>query len=194
MNRRLLAAALIAFACALPAHATSILPLHLDQIVADAAVAFEGTCVDNRTEREASTNLIVTYTTFRVRDVLKGSVGATHVIKQVGGDLEDGKPAFRIRGVPKFTPGEDYVVLLAGVSQAGFSSPIGLQQGRFTVRHEAGVHTVGNGVDFRDLIANLPAQVPGSVIERLRASPSPVRELGLDEFKELVRANGRGRP
>jgi hypothetical protein len=194
MTKRFLAAALLWLSCAFPAQATIVLPLYLDEIVADAAVAFEGTCVGNRTEREAATNLVVTYTTFAVRDVLKGDVGKTHVIKQVGGESPDGKPAFSIPGVPKFAPGEDYVVMLAGISEAGFSSPIGLQQGRFGVRREAGAPKVGNGRDFRDLTQNLPPQAPDSVVERVRGAGAPVRELGLSEFKELVRSLGRGRP
>lgn len=178
----------IGLALTLPARAVSVLPLTLDQMIDGAAVAFEGTCTGNRTEREPGTNLVVTYTTFAVKDVLKGAVGGTHVIKQIGGDLPQGGLSYRVDGVPKFVVGQDYVVLLAGVSAAGFSSPVGLAQGKFNVHQDASGRKVSNGRDFQDMTTRLPAvTTPG-----VRA---PVHQVGLEEFKQLVRerAAGKGR-
>jgi len=175
----------------LPAHALSVLPLSLEQMVDTAAVAFEGTCTGNRTEREAATGLVVTYTTFAVKDVLKGTVAGTHVIKQIGGELPDGGPSFKVSGVPKFTVGKDYVVLLAGVSAAGFSSPIGLAQGKFTVQQDVSGKKVSNGRDFREMTTLPPAlTTPGL---RSPGARAPMRQLGLDDFKQLVRARAAGR-
>lgn len=191
MPNRFLAAFLWALALALPAHATSVLPLYLDEIVGRSALAFEGTCLENRTEREPGSNLIVTYTTFGVRDSLKGGAGKTHVIKQIGGELPAENIGYRIQGVPKFVPGEDYVVFLPGVSTAGFSSPVGLSQGRFGVRRENGVAMVSNGRDFNELLDNLPVErIPRAVVERLNA-PGLVRHLDLETFKQLVRELAR---
>lgn len=179
---------LLGIALALPAQAVSVLPLSLDQITDGAAVAFEGTCLGNSTEREQASGLIVTYTTFAVKDVLKGAVSGTHVIKQIGGELPAGGLSYRVTGVPRFVVGQDYVVLLAGVSPAGFSSPVGLAQGKFNVHEDAGGRKVSNGRDFRDMSTRLPSLTqPGP--------RSPVHQLGLNEFKRLVRdrAAGRGR-
>ena len=118
-------------------------------------------------------------------DVLKGSVPATHVIKQIGGNLPEGGMNYRVPGVPTFAVGENYVVLLAGVSSAGFSSPIGLGQGKFTVQNDAVGQSVTNGRDFREMTAGISAALlPGT----LRGAAAPLRHLGLDEFKQLVRA------
>jgi hypothetical protein len=178
------------------AHATSVLPLYLDEIVDTATVAFQGTVVENRTEREAATNLVVTYTTFAVSDVLKGTVGVTHTIKQVGGTIPgDDSPAFKIMGVPKFTVGEEVVVFLAGVSKAGFSSPIGLSQGHFHVNRSGVATSVHNGRDFRDMTSNIPAsQVRNSMVNRVQQTQAVSSTAGLDEFKQLVRErNGRAK-
>lgn len=168
---------------ALPAPAMSVLPLQLDEIIDTASVAFQGTCTANRTEREAQTNLVVTYTTFAVKDVLKGAVQTTHVIKQIGGKMPEGEMSYRVEGVPSFVVGEEYVVLLAGVSSAGFSSPIGLAQGKFTV--DAVGNRVSNGRDFREMTARMPTVL-------LPGGAAPVRHLGLDEFKQLIRARVGG--
>jgi hypothetical protein len=173
------------------ARATTVLPLSLDDIVATSAVAFEGTCLENRTERDAATNLIVTYTTFAVHDVIKGSPGSTYTIKQVGGELPQSGLAFKVHGVPTFAPGEDYVVFLAGISDKGFSSPIGLAQGRFTVHQGASGLEVSNGRDFRELTDTIPeADLPPGLAQRVRHAPNPVRHLGLQEFKQLARGRG----
>jgi hypothetical protein len=104
MLKQFLVACLLGLALALPAQATSVLPLSLDEIIDTAAVAFQGTCTGNRTERETQTNLVVTCTAFAVKDVLKGTVQATHVIRQIG-SVPGEAMRFNIRGVPKFTVG-----------------------------------------------------------------------------------------
>lgn len=174
---------LIGLGWAWPALALSVRPLSLDDMVDGAAVAFEGTCIGNRTEREEGTQFVVTYTTFSVKEVLKGSVSSTHVIKQIGGELQDGGPGFRVSGVPRFTVGQDYVVLLADVSAAGFSSPVGLAQGKFTVHQNASGKKVSNGRDFREMTSLAPGVSP--------AGAAPVRQLGLEQFKQLVRERAK---
>ena len=196
INRLLSAVACVTWlALAGTASAASVRPVALGELIDASAVAFEGTCVGNRTERDAATNLVVTYTTFAVKDVLKGDVAQTHVIKQVGGKMPDGQPSFSIAGVPNFSVGQDYVVFLAGVSSAGFSSPVGLAQGRFSVRRDkTAAAEVSNGRDFRAMTADLPAETLPAAIGAMRASPQSVHHLGLEEFKQLVRARaGRSR-
>lgn len=176
----------------LPAQATTVLALHLDEIVDTAAVVFQGKCIDNRTERDAATNLVVTYTTFEVQDVLKGPVSTIHVIKQIGGSLPDEMLTYEVHGVPTFSIGQSYVVFLAGVSSAGFSSPIGLGQGKFSVTPGTAGFLASNGRDFKAMTAPIPAQlIPPEAQQPLQAAGS-VREMDLDAFKLLVRQLARG--
>lgn len=173
----------LALPLASPTHAATVLPLTLDEIIDTSTVAFQGTCIANRTERDTSTNFVVTYTTFDVTDVIKGDVKTTHTIKQIGGIMPADEISFRVRGIPTFAVGQDYVVFLAGVSSAGFSSPIGLGQGQFTVRQGPTGRTVTNGRDFREMTSTVQLVTDASG-----------RQLGLDEFKELARARTRSRP
>ncbi|HEX4942715.1 MAG TPA: hypothetical protein VFV55_00075, partial [Usitatibacteraceae bacterium] len=151
-----LASFLVAVAAAWHSGAATVLPVSLDHLADNSAVIFEGTCVGNRTERDEGTGLVVTYTTFSVRDVIKGDAASVHEIKQVGGQMPGDGLKFRVDGVPTFAVGESYVVFLAGVSKAGFSSPIGLAQGRFVVSHEEAGKTVSNGRDFREMTTGMP--------------------------------------
>jgi len=169
------------------AQATTVLPLYLDEMADTAAVAFEGRVTVNRSEVDAGTGLVVTYTTFEVRDTLKGKPAATHVIKQVGGALPGDGPQYRVMGVPRFEVGQDYVVFLAGVSSAGFSSPIGLSQGRFKVEAKGGGRKVGNGRDFRDMARRVMERVPPNSRREIEQAGGPVRDMDIEDFKRLVR-------
>jgi len=151
MLRSTILACLLAVAAVAPASATSVLPLHLDDIVSDSAAAFEGTCVSNSTQRDPATNLIVTYTTFAVHDVLRGSFGTQYTIKQLGGEIPGERLGFRAHGIPTFSVGQDYVVFVLPASRLGFSSPVGLAQGRFAVTPGAAGSEVSNGRDFREI-------------------------------------------
>lgn len=163
------------------AGAATVRPMGLEEVVDSSTTAFQGTCIENRTERDAQTNLIVTYTTFAVDDVLKGTVPATHTIKQIGGTLAGEGMALRVEGVPTFVVGQSYVVFLAGVSSAGFSSPIGLGQGQFAVQRDAAGSSVTVGGAARDGTARASTLLaPGFSL--------PAGRVGLDEFKQAVRA------
>jgi hypothetical protein len=168
------------------AHATSVLPLYLEELVDMSTVAFEGTCTGNRTEKDAQTGYVVTYTTFAVSDVLKGSVGTTREIKQIGGTLPDEKLQYRVEGIPTFAVGADYVVFLAGVSSAGFSSPIGLQQGKFTVKTQGTARKVSNGRDFNEMTARIAPAAPNAA-KSVAQDQAPVLDMDLAQFKNIVR-------
>lgn len=186
MPRKIFIFSLFWLAIALPSHAMTVLPLYLDEIVADAQVAFQGTCTASRTERDPQTGLSVTYVTFDVHDVLKGSVGATHTIKQLGG--RTGSENYRVEGVPSFSVGQEYVVFLYGVSSAGFSSPVGLSQGKFTVRTTPGGQEISNGRDFKEMLRGYSVQrLPQSTVGKLQQAPAELKSLGLEEFKQIVR-------
>ncbi|MDP4027495.1 MAG: hypothetical protein Q8P42_00785 [Gallionella sp.] len=173
------------------AQASTVLPLYLDELVASAAVAFQGTCTANRTELEPQTGFVVTYTTFTVTDVLKGTVGSTHTIKQLGGQTE--KINYRVEGGTTFAVGGDYVVFLYGVSSAGFSSPVGLSQGQFTVRQGANGAELSNGRDFKEMLRPYSAKsLPQGAQNKIQQAPEELKHFGLDDFKQIVRQQTGG--
>jgi hypothetical protein len=179
-----LAGCVLALAAAPAAEAASVRFVPLDEMIDSAALAFHGKVIANRVERDALSRSIVTYTTFEVIDNLKGAAGATHTIKQIGGILPDGSEGYRVHGVPSFAVGEEVVVYLAGASQWGFSSPIGLQQGRFEVSVQEQRKVVSNGHDFRLLVPELgrdPAD-PDKIVP-FRATP----RIELTKLKQLTR-------
>ena len=190
--RRLVAAIfwlLVVLVGARPALAVSVLPLTLPDMVSHAAVAFEGVCTGSRVETDGATGQRVTFTTFDVVDVLKGTVGTTHTIKQIGAQRSfSATGTVTSHGVPSFVNGQRYVVMLYGVSELGFSSPVGLAQGSFVVRDRDSGRTVGNGRDFRAMLPEAArGGLPSPVSVALSSATTPVAELGLDDFKAEVR-------
>ena len=187
MLKRILLAAWLAVASAAPALATSVLPLDLGQVIDQAAVAFQGTVTDVRTGLDPQTGMLVTMTTFRVDDVLKGDVPSSYTVKQIGGEDAATGRRFKALGVPTFSRGQTYVLFMAGVSSAGFSSPIGLSQGRFQVTDGEAGPEVENGRDFREMTANLPSlQLPAQASAKA-AADKPVHRVGLADFKAMIR-------
>ena len=186
MSKSFLIACVLSWLTLCDANATSVRPLGLDEMTVASNTIFQGRCIENRSEREVNTKLIVTYTTFEVGETIKGKLGPIHVIKQIGGTLKNENASFSVEGVPTFAVGEEYVVFLTGVSSAGFSSPLGLGQGRFSITTGTSGKRVGNGRDLREMTATIPArQVPLSMQQEQELS-GRVTDADLADFKGLV--------
>lgn len=169
---------------ALPAAATSMLPLSLEQLSTRADLIFYGRVISNEVKKDTQSGQIATFTEFEIIDLIKGKAGDTHTIKQIGGFDKNSKTRLMIHGVPKFISGEEYVVFLPKKSSLGFCSPLGLYQGSFSVASENNEKVISNGrrlaerpdTTYRDV------QIPLAV----RADkPSQSR---LDDFINTVRA------
>jgi hypothetical protein len=182
--------ALAVFSLALAAfgaQATTVIPLFMDEIIDGSAVAFQGTVTANRSERDAK-GFVVTYTTFSVTDVLKGQVASSYTIKQIGGSLPAENLSYKVQGVPTFSMGQSYVVFLPGVSALGFSSPVGLSQGRFNIA--AG--EVSNGRDFGELMSRMAPGANARAPQGNGNANGRQNRLNLDDFKNAIRQHVGG--
>ena len=163
------------------AGATSLLPLSLEQLSTRAELIFYGSVVKNEVVAENDGKRVVTLTSFEVHEQIKGSTGKTHTIKQIGGKLADGRD-LRVHGVPRYQVGQSYVVFLPAPSSLGFSSPLGLHQGNFSVMDEDGVKTVSNGLRLTGNTAGAAAISP------LATAAGDDTKAELDSFIGTVRA------
>ena len=184
LKRILLALALAA--AVLPAQALSVRDLALEEIIDDANVAFQGTVTENRAARDPQSGRIVTFTTFLVQESLKGKVEGTHTIKQLGGELPAEGVGYKVDARTTFEVGNTYVVFLYGKSSLGFSSPVGAIQGKFSVFEDEAGFVVSNGRDFNEISANMAnEQATAKARAKTRGDG---KKVGLDEFKQVVRA------
>jgi hypothetical protein len=169
---------------ALPASATSMLPLTLEQLSTRADLIFYGKVISNEVKKDAQSGHIATFTEFKIINLIKGTADSTHTIKQVGGFHKDSNTRLMIHGVPEFQIGKEYVVFLPKKSSLGFCSPLGLHQGSFPVSTENDEKIINSGRHLaqQPSTLNRDVQVPLAV----RAdNPSQSR---LDDFINTVRA------
>ena len=149
---------LILLLCSLQAAATSVLPVSLQRMAAKAETIFHGTATSNEVRLDQASGRVATYTSFKVIEAIKGNPGATHTIKQIGGQLPGSNVRLVIHGVPRFAVGKEYVIFLPKASSLGFASPIGLSQGKFDIHKLNGDTLVSNGRSLAALMKTTPQQ------------------------------------
>ena len=176
------------------AAATTVLPVSLSRMASAADVIFHGRVISNEVKQDPATGKIATFTQFEVIELIKGTTGKTHTIKQIGGRLPDSNVYLAVHGVPKFHTGEAYVVFLPKASSLGFSSPIGLSQGKFDIRQLDGKPSVSNGRSLAALTGsstqNAPPNTPAafSAAPALKAVPGQPTRAYLPDFLRAVRS------
>ncbi len=168
----------------LPATATSLLPISLEQLSTRADLIFYGKVISNETKKDPQSGHIATFTEFEVIDLIKGETGNRHIIKQIGGFDKNSNTRLMIRGVPKFIVTEEYVVFLPKKSSLGFCSPLGLHQGSFNVLSENNEKIISNGRG----LAQQPNTINRAVQIPLAVRADKPSQSRLDDFINTVRA------
>jgi len=166
------------------ASATSLVPINLQQLSMRASLIFYAEVLSNNVKKDEQSGRIATFTEFKIIDSIKGNASSTHTIKQIGGHLASTGTTLRIHGVPEFQPGNNYVVFLPEKSSLGFSSPLGLHQGSFTVSTLNDEKIVSNG---RSLVVQ-PQHNSNTVQIPLAVDADKPTHARLDDFINTVRA------
>jgi len=175
------------------AWADRVKPMSLDAITQGAQTIFQGECTEIKSGKDPESGLMATWYTFKIAEGIKGKIGEQFVLKQYGGT--DGKITVNAPNV-KYQIGEKVVLFLYGVSQIGFSSAVGMQQGKFDITEdkEKNAQYVSNGMPAMLLFANMAQSVPTvdknglrtTGAARLRADRMELKPF-LDEVRALVK-------
>lgn len=147
-------------------HADRVRPMNLEQLVEGAEIIFEGECTAARTGKDPATGILATWYTFRVTRGILGDLDETFELKQYGGREGDN----RVQGPSVgYQPGEKVLLFLYGVSELGFSSAVGLQQGKFIIQEvsETKAQYVTNGLSAK------------SVFDKMNVDPPSVNAKGV---------------
>jgi len=114
-------------------YATKMLHRNAEELASLAHRVFVGMCVSveekEMTFPENGASLIYTEYTFQVEQSIKGPVGGTVVLRQLGRARGLGS----IIGMPFYESGKKYLLCLREDSEYGLASPIGLGQGAFQI-------------------------------------------------------------
>jgi len=164
--------AIIAFSM-IPLGATSLKVMNLEDLVESSQRIFSAVC-QNVSSGFDENNLPYTSYSFLVTDSIHGVANQqVVVIKQFGLaepiQLDNGVTQLsRIEGMPRYVPGQEYLLFLNRESRLGFSSPIGLLQGAFRVQGRGTSRTVINGLRNANLLIDTRKSTQQRSQERLQ--------------------------
>ena len=172
---------------ALPASATQVVPLSLNDTIRLADAVVVGTVTARRSRWGDSTRRwILTDFTLAVESVLYPSesgepIGSTITLTYWGGTMEGETQGIADQQLPAV--GERIVTLLrSGWAKGGFSPVVGLHQGLLRV-------TAGTGASVRESVGRPLALLPDGQVVRRSASESAAGEVSLGTFVEWLRKN-----
>ena len=181
MARTLIAVPFLALALsfAIPANATVIVPLSIEDMAVQSACVVRGRVVESHAAWDNDHQRIYTYTTVDVVDAIHAPVGMQKqiTVRTIGGEV--GKIGMRVAGVEKFAPSEEVVIFLRKdpVDQSLFQT-VGMSQGKFSIEHEAKGRMVAvpsvEGLAFARPDANGTLKVGGDAPQ---ANRIPLTEL-----------------
>jgi hypothetical protein len=143
MTKRLLVALLIWGA--LSAHATTMVPMYLDDLTAVSQTVAYGKVIASRVEWDEGHTLLYTVYTVVPVEYLKGRLGASFELREPGGDLGD--VGMMIAGVPRFETGEE-AVLFVWTDPKGYHQVSAFEQGAvgITIDQATGAKTAVRAV------------------------------------------------
>ncbi|HSA59693.1 MAG TPA: hypothetical protein VLJ37_08420 [bacterium] len=150
--------------------ATTVLPLSLERLAAQAERIFVGRCQGVSTELDER-GVPATYARFQVEEGLKGVAGGgTVLIKQFGASRPELKvaegesvlvsPKTMTLAGASYRPGASYLLFLYPESDWGFTSPVGGGQGRFEIDGSGASALTVNPLDNRFLKTFRDGPVP----------------------------------
>lgn len=142
---RLAAALLCLWLVGSPLTATTVIPMSVERLTRASTNVVLGVAADSWTEWDPQHTLIYTLTRIRVQRSLKGDVGDTIIVKQMGG--ASGAYQQKVAGVRYWQQG-DQSVLFVRPAQTGDGRYVitGLMQGNFAVKSAGADPEVTNGV------------------------------------------------
>ena len=155
----------------IPSGATSLRVMNLEDLVGNSQRIFSAVCQGVSSGFDEN-NLPYTSYSFLVTDGIHGVANQqVVVIKQFGLaepiQLDNGVTQLsRIEGMPRYLPGQEYLLFLNQDSRLGFSSPIGLLQGAFRVQGRGTSRTVVNGMGNANLLIDTRKSIQQRVRER----------------------------
>ena len=115
----------------LPAYLQAqVMQVSLQEMIQASGMIFAGTVVEVKAGKDERGD-IATWTTFRVETPVRGVVPGTVTIKQFGGTSDEGSMV--LAHMRYFNQGERVLLMLYPPSELGFTSPIGMGQGVWSV-------------------------------------------------------------
>lgn len=182
LHAHLVLLAVVISSTALAQRAALTVSSPLDRLTREAHVIVRGRVTSIRVEPHPElTNLMTLVVSLNVEETLKGPAQRTLEFRQYIWDIRDQ------RNAAGYMKGQELLLMLGPVSQYGFTSPVGLEQGRFRVVREKGQITAVNGRGNLGLFQSVEQRARAerialsaktvSLLRRQQPGPVPLTEL-----------------
>lgn len=183
------------------AWATTLMEMDIDRVAQDAELIFEGEVLEHQVLRDDQSNLIHTYVSFAVREVVKGDYDADILeLRFAGGSI--GGEIVAITGMSIPPVGEQGIYFVESVARPLLNPLLGWSQGRFII-DDSGVEPTVLSADRAPIVdVQSMDQVPASlrrpkglqhgdeVAAGIQVDRSELRSdeaLSVEEFKTRIR-------
>tara|TARA_B100001059_G_scaffold36556_2_gene29598 strand:- start:1289 stop:1933 length:645 start_codon:yes stop_codon:yes gene_type:complete len=144
-------------------NATTILGMDIAALSQEAELVFEGQVLQHNTQ-ENSAGMVVTYVTFEVRDVVKGSFSEQFLeLKFTGGTL-NGR-VMEVSGMRMPLLDEEGIYFVESMSRDLINPLIGWSQGHYLINDETGERRIST-IDRRPVTRLMPTGTISSAIKR----------------------------
>lgn len=185
LHARIALALALVLLVATSAHATVVVELSVEELVAQADAIVHARVARTGSRLETYRDQLEPHTMseLAVVDWLKGSGGARVLVDEIGGASPSGERW--IAGTPRYAVGDEVVVFLRRLPTGSYRT-LGLAQGRFEVRYAVGPDLVGRRVVARDTGDLSYARVADGATTITEGGPSA--EVDYDRFVALVRS------
>ena len=129
-----------------PLEATTILGMNIDEVAQGAELIFEGKVVEHNV-RENAAGMIVTYVTFRIKELIKGEYDEPLLeLKFTGGRL--GRQIMEISGLRIPGPNEEGIYFVESVNRNLVNPLLGWSQGHYLIYEQNGERRVSTVTDM----------------------------------------------
>lgn len=159
--------------------------MNLEQMISEAGIIVRGTVVSVNSSDDPATNIFSTFITIDVSENFFGAGDGWLTLKMLASRTAGG--ARKFTELTEYTPGQEIIVMFYAPSEIGFTSPVGMAQGSFTVITDprTGVRTVRNGMDNARLFSGIKNSSALAKSSWLTDSKEPIE---IEDFSSSIRS------
>jgi hypothetical protein len=174
-----------------PAEASRVRGLNLEEMTARADRIFNGKCVEIRVGVDPALGQTVTWVSFVPEHAVKGQVKGRITMKLLGNQSARARPGESTEGIPRFEKGEEVVLFLYPDSKHGLTSPVGFGQGAFkVVTDKSGQTTAANQFGNEGLLERLSPAAQNRLGEKASRYRGK-RSVPPEDLLEMARTLGQ---
>ncbi len=160
-------------------------PMNIEDLIKKSDLIIHGIVEKIESGKDEQSGLLVTYITITVLENFYGDTKGKYTFKQYGGKADG--IVYSTAGSPRFTVNEEVILMLYPQSTKGMQSPVGMEQGKFSVITDtrSGKKFVQNKSPNPNLFKHL--KNPKAVANQKWLKPIRIEKYDYAEFAETVR-------